>query len=77
MKGTIRQMYLKSLRALMLAEARLVDMLLLGISLIKWRFTFNDVDVTTGQVVSECLLTLLATSLLPGFEHRVVSVVLR
>jgi len=32
MNGTIRQMYLKSLRALILADAREVDTLLLGIA---------------------------------------------
>ena len=76
MNGTIRQMYLKSLKALMLAEARVVDMLRLGIPFHELRCTFDDVDITTGDIVSEIRLISFACSSFPGLHHCVITVVL-
>jgi hypothetical protein len=77
MKGTILQMYLKSLRALIFAEASEVDMLLFGIPFDELRITFEDVIVSPSEVVPVIRFSQFSAALFPGFHRRMVSVVLR
>ena len=72
----MRQMYLNSLNALILAEASVVEMLRLGIPEVEKMGTFENIEVSSSEIVFEiCLIEFTALDGV-GLNHGMCSIFL-